>query len=61
MENYYCILSGISPTAIHRLGLAINFDGSIRDRARVLLANAGYWIDEFHFDGLRWIATQDIY
>ena len=25
------------------------------------VANAGYWIDEFHFDGLRLDATQDIY
>jgi maltooligosyltrehalose trehalohydrolase len=25
------------------------------------LANAGYWIDEFHFDGLRLDATQNIY
>ncbi len=25
------------------------------------LANAGYWIDEFHFDGLRLDATQDIH
>ena len=25
------------------------------------VANAGYWIDEFHFDGLRLDATQDIH
>ena len=26
-----------------------------------LLSNAGYWIDEFHLDGLRLDATQNIY
>ena len=25
------------------------------------IANAGYWIDEFHLDGLRLDATQNIY
>ena len=25
------------------------------------VGNAGYWIDEFHFDGLRLDATQEIY
>ena len=25
------------------------------------LANAGYWIDEFHLDGLRLDATQQIF
>jgi maltooligosyltrehalose trehalohydrolase len=43
-------------------GAAINFDaehaGPVRE---FFLANAGYWIDEFHFDGLRLDATQDIY
>ena len=43
-------------------GKAINFDGP--DAAPVrefFLANAGYWIDEFHFDGLRLDATQQIF
>jgi maltooligosyltrehalose trehalohydrolase len=43
-------------------GDAINFDGD--DSAPVrefFLANAAYWIDEFHFDGLRLDATQQIY
>ncbi len=43
-------------------GDAINFDGD--DAAPVrefFLANAGYWIDEFHFDGLRLDATQQIF
>ena len=25
------------------------------------ISNAGYWIEEFHFDGLRLDATQDIH
>jgi maltooligosyltrehalose trehalohydrolase len=43
-------------------GPAINFDGEHSGPVReFFLANAGYWIDEFHFDGLRLDATQDIY
>ncbi|HEY4219280.1 MAG TPA: malto-oligosyltrehalose trehalohydrolase [Gemmatimonadaceae bacterium] len=43
-------------------GEAINFDGD--DAAPVreyYIANARYWIEEFHFDGLRLDATQQIY
>jgi maltooligosyltrehalose trehalohydrolase len=43
-------------------GEAINFDGE--DSAPVrefFIANAGYWIDEFHLDGLRLDATQQIF
>jgi len=42
-------------------GNALNFDGE--DSAPVreyVLTNARYWIDEFHFDGLRLDATQQI-
>jgi maltooligosyltrehalose trehalohydrolase len=42
-------------------GDALNFDG--RDSSPVreyFTANAGYWIDEFHFDGLRLDAVQSI-
>lgn len=43
-------------------GDAINFDGpnsaSVRE---FFLANAGFWIDEFHVDGLRFDATQSIH
>ncbi len=43
-------------------GDAINFDdansGPVRE---FFIANAGYWIDEFHLDGLRLDATQQIY
>ena len=43
-------------------GEAINFDdensGPVRE---FFTANAGYWIDEFHLDGLRLDATQQIF
>jgi maltooligosyltrehalose trehalohydrolase len=43
-------------------GPAINYDGAHAGPVRdYFLANAGYWIDEFHFDGLRLDATQNIY
>jgi maltooligosyltrehalose trehalohydrolase len=43
-------------------GAAINFDGDESAGTReFFVANAGYWIDEFHFDGLRLDATQSIY
>ncbi|MEO6238751.1 MAG: malto-oligosyltrehalose trehalohydrolase [Vicinamibacterales bacterium] len=40
-------------------GRAINFEGPAPAR-QLFVENAGYWIDEFHFDGLRLDATQDI-
>ncbi len=43
-------------------GEALNFDGENSGPVReYFLANAGYWIDEFHLDGLRLDATQQIY
>ncbi len=43
-------------------GEALNFDGESSDPVREFFtANAGYWIDEFHLDGLRLDATQVIY
>jgi maltooligosyltrehalose trehalohydrolase len=43
-------------------GEAINFDGDNAGPVReYFLANACYWIDEFHLDGLRFDATQNIY
>jgi maltooligosyltrehalose trehalohydrolase len=43
-------------------GRAINFDGPNSGPVReFFLANAGYWIDEFHLDGLRLDATQCIF
>jgi maltooligosyltrehalose trehalohydrolase len=43
-------------------GDAINFDGPESGPVReFFIANAGYWIDEFHIDGLRLDATQQIF
>jgi maltooligosyltrehalose trehalohydrolase len=43
-------------------GDAINFDGETSAAVReFFVCNAGYWIDEFHFDGLRLDATQQIF
>jgi maltooligosyltrehalose trehalohydrolase len=43
-------------------GDALNFDGSDCGPVReFFIANAGYWIDEYHFDGLRLDATHRIY
>ena len=42
-------------------GTGINFDGEHSDPVRAYyIANAEYWIGEFHLDGLRIDATQDI-
>jgi maltooligosyltrehalose trehalohydrolase len=43
-------------------GDALNFDGPGSGPVRAFFAaNAGYWIDEFHLDGLRLDATQQIF
>jgi maltooligosyltrehalose trehalohydrolase len=43
-------------------GEAINFDGENSGPVReFFVSNARYWIDEFHFDGLRLDATQQIF
>src|SRR5207237_7868517 len=43
-------------------GEALNFDGPGSAPVReFFVENAGYWIDEFHFDGLRLDATQSIH
>jgi len=43
-------------------GDAINFDGPDSDPVReFFITNAAYWIDEFHVDGLRLDATQQIF
>ena len=43
-------------------GKAINFGGEGAGPVREFyLANARYWIEEFHLDGLRFDATQDIH
>jgi maltooligosyltrehalose trehalohydrolase len=43
-------------------GQAINFDGPESGPVReFFIANAGYWIQEYHLDGLRLDATQQIF
>lgn len=43
-------------------GQAINFDGENAEPVReFFLTNAAYWIEEFHLDGLRLDATQQIF
>jgi maltooligosyltrehalose trehalohydrolase len=43
-------------------GEALNFDGPNSGPVReFIIANAGYWIEEFHLDGLRLDATQQIF
>ncbi|MGB8167902.1 MAG: malto-oligosyltrehalose trehalohydrolase [Chthoniobacteraceae bacterium] len=43
-------------------GDALNFDDEFSGPVRELfIANAGYWIDEYHCDGLRLDATQQIF
>ncbi|MDB4988034.1 MAG: 1,4-alpha-glucan-branching protein [Myxococcaceae bacterium] len=43
-------------------GAAINFDGPGSAEVRAYFCdNAAYWIDEYHLDGLRLDATQDIW
>jgi len=43
-------------------GEALNFDGDNAGPVReFFVANAGYWIEEFHVDGLRLDATQQIF
>jgi maltooligosyltrehalose trehalohydrolase len=43
-------------------GEAINFDGENSEHVReFFVGNAGYWIDEYHLDGLRLDATQQIF
>jgi maltooligosyltrehalose trehalohydrolase len=43
-------------------GEAVNFDGrNARAVRQFVLDNAAYWISEFHFDGLRLDATQQIF
>jgi maltooligosyltrehalose trehalohydrolase len=43
-------------------GETLNFDGSASGPVReFFVANSGYWVDEYHFDGLRLDATHRIY
>ena len=62
--NYLPCFSGdwFSERYENEWGDAINFDGENSGPVReFFVANAGYWIDEFHLDGLRLDATQQIF
>ncbi|MFC5497195.1 malto-oligosyltrehalose trehalohydrolase [Caenimonas terrae] len=62
--NYLGRFSGDYVTDRHKKewGDPINFDGEHSAAVReFFIANAGYWIDEYHFDGLRLDATQSIH
>ena len=62
--NYVPSFSNDYFTKKHEIewGEAINFDGPNSGPVReFFVANAGYWIDEFHLDGLRLDATQSIH
>jgi maltooligosyltrehalose trehalohydrolase len=62
--NYLGEFSPDYVSARHRTdwGAAINFDGESAGPVREhIVSNAGYWIQEFHLDGLRLDATQDIH
>jgi maltooligosyltrehalose trehalohydrolase len=62
--NYLEQFSASYFTDRHRTdwGKAINFDGEDASPVRELFVeNAGYWIAEYHMDGLRLDATQDIH
>ena len=51
----------VKPVSAPHVGDALNFDGPGSGPVReFFLANARYWIDEFHMDGLRLDATQSI-
>jgi maltooligosyltrehalose trehalohydrolase len=62
-----CVLRQFSDRYVTRRnatewGDAIDFDGEGTGPVReFFVANAGYWIDEFHLDGLRLDATQSIH
>ena len=52
----------VSKRYANEWGDALNFDDEHSAPVRELfIANAGYWIDEFHCDGLRLDATQQIF
>ena len=61
--NYLGQFSGHYFTDRHKneWGAALNFDGRHSEPVReFFLSNARYWVEEFHFDGLRLDATQSI-
>ena len=62
-DNYLYLFAAnfASDRHVTEWGAAINFDGADAGPVReFFIANAGYWIDEFHLDGLRLDAVQAI-
>jgi len=62
--NYLTVFSDSYFTDRHKTdwGTAINFDGPNSGPVReFFITNARYWIEEFHFDGFRFDATQSIF
>jgi maltooligosyltrehalose trehalohydrolase len=62
-DNYLHKFADNYPSQLHNTdwGGAINFDGPGAAPVReFFIANAGYWIDEYHLDGLRLDAVQAI-
>jgi maltooligosyltrehalose trehalohydrolase len=62
--NYLHVFSDHYFTSRHETdwGESINFDGPNSGPVReFFIANGHYWIEEFHFDGFRFDATQDIH
>lgn len=54
--------SCVSERYANEWGEALNFDGPGSEGMRELvLANVAYWVREFHFDGFRFDATQQIF
>jgi maltooligosyltrehalose trehalohydrolase len=52
----------LSTRHVTEWGPALNFDGEDSGPVReFILTNAGYWVDEFHLDGLRVDATQALF
>jgi maltooligosyltrehalose trehalohydrolase len=62
--NYITRFTGdyISDAHATEWGAALNFDGKNSSGVReFVVSNARYWIEEFHFDGLRLDATQSLF
>ncbi len=62
--NYLSVYSSdyFSRAKATEWGDALNFDGPNSGPVReFFISNARYWIDEFHFDGFRFDATQSIF
>jgi maltooligosyltrehalose trehalohydrolase len=62
--NYLCCFSDdyVTKDKPNEWGDCINFDGKNSQPVReFFIANACYWIAEFHFDGFRFDATQSIH